>query len=81
MKIKITVLVLLLALCLPLACGFTSCSQKANFTFEKLTDQEAYKLVKAEGSAEEVVIPSTYEGLPVVAIAETAFIYNTKVKK
>lgn len=81
MKTRILSCVLLLALCLPLALGLTSCGQDTKFTFEKLTDQEAYKLIKAESSAEEIVIPSTYEGLPVVDIEETAFTYCTKLKK
>lgn len=81
MKTKILSCILLLALCLPLALGLTSCGKDTKFTFEKLADQEAYKLIKAEGSAEEVVIPSTYEGLPVVDIEATAFVYCTKLKK
>ena len=78
-KTLIKLLFLVLALCLG-ACMFTACSNNdgeqgsESLMFEKISGKDEYCVVGlGEVSSWDIVIPSTYKGLPVTEIGENAF--------
>lgn len=50
-----------------------------DYAFEKLSNQEGYKLVGYNGNKTNVVIPSQYNGLPVLEIGEQSFYENKTI--
>ena len=70
MKRRIT-LFLLALVCLLCAAAFASAE---NLEYTLLEDGSGYEITGCDASAETVVIPAAYEGLPVTAIAGQAFL-------
>lgn len=68
---------LLLILCLTAAFAVADTS---GFTFTLNSAKTGYIVQKYSGSAAEVVVPDTYEGLPVTEIGEGAFENNASLK-
>lgn len=65
-----------------LAQACTSASQscgeeQTTISYELTKDGDAYKVIRVGVAINDVVIPETYEGLPVTTIAEGAFIYSS----
>ena len=53
----------------------------AGLTYELSSDRESYYVSAYNGSDTEVLVPSKYFGLPVVAIGENVFNANTRITK
>ncbi|MBQ8882135.1 MAG: leucine-rich repeat domain-containing protein [Clostridia bacterium] len=78
MKKKLLVVLLALTLALSSLVLF-GCANE--FEFVKIAGKEEYKLARVNTTAQEVVIPSSYNGLPVTAIGPSAFKDNKSITR